>query len=182
MDSPEMQNSPGPATSLGSVPGTAARAHLQRTLQEGPTREPAAAIDMDILPELLGYNVRSAQLALQRDFARTMAGSDVGPAVFGLMVLAGANPGIAQIQIARHLNIDKASVVALVDRLEESDWVLRRRSTEDRRRHGLFLTAEGLRQLKTLKRQMKLREQAIAELFNQDERRQLISLLQRIRP
>lgn len=181
MDSTEMQNSAGPATSLGS-PGMVARAHLQRTLQEGPTREPAAAVNMDILPELLGYNVRSAQLALQRDFARTMAGSDVGPAVFGLIVLSGANPGIAQVQIAKHLNIDKASVVALVDRLEESGWVERRRSIEDRRRHGLFLTAEGMRQLKVLKRQMKLREQAIAELFNQDERRQLISLLQRIRP
>jgi DNA-binding MarR family transcriptional regulator len=182
MDSTELQPAMSPGTSLGSITNAARSSGLQRSLPEAPTRDGHMAIDMDILPELLGYNVRSAQLALQRDFARTMAGSDVGPAVFGLLVLAGANPGIAQIQIATHLNIDKASVVALIDRLEESDWLVRRRSTEDRRRHGIFLTAEGVRQLKVLKRQMKLREQTISQVFNPDERRTLISLLQRIRP
>jgi MarR family transcriptional regulator, organic hydroperoxide resistance regulator len=181
MDSTEL-NPAVAGTGLGSLAGNVARQPIARSLEEVVTRDGSAAIDMDILPELLGYNVRSAQLALQRDFARTMAGSDVGPAVFGLLVLSGANPGIAQIQIATHLTIDKASVVALVDRLEESGWVVRRRSTEDRRRHGIFLTAEGVRQLKVLKRQMKLREQTIGELFNAEERRQLISLLQRIRP
>jgi DNA-binding MarR family transcriptional regulator len=66
--------------------------------------------------------------------------------------------------------------------MEESGWVVRRRSTEDRRRHGLFLTAEGTRQLKGLKKQMQQREESLSELFSEDERRQLISLLQRIRP
>jgi DNA-binding MarR family transcriptional regulator len=139
-------------------------------------------VDMDILPELLGYNVRKAQLALQRSFTRTVANSEIGTGVFGLLVLCEANPGIAQIQIATHLNIDKASVVSIVDRLEESGWLIRRRSTEDRRRHGLFLTTEGSRQLKQLRRQMQDSEAALGQLFNDEERRTLISLLQRIRP
>lgn len=181
MDSTEAQVSLGKGLSLGSVAGTMPRVASQPLLQDAPLRASAATVDMDILPDLLNYNVRTAQLALQRDFARTMAGSDVGPAVFGLLVLAGANPGIAQIQIATNLDVDKASVVALVDRLEASGWVVRRRSSEDRRRHGIFLTVEGERQLKVLKRQMKLREQAIGALFDPEERRLLISLLQRIR-
>ncbi len=108
------------------------------------------SIDMDILPELLGYNVRCAQLALQRSFVRTMGSSEIGTGVFGLLVLAGANPGIAQIQVATHLNVDKASVVSMVDKLEETGWLVRRRALDDRRRYGLFLTAEGTRQLKLL--------------------------------
>jgi len=158
-------------------------------LQVDPAFRPAAAartlrrsIDMDILPELLGYNVRCAQLALQRSFVRTMGASEIGAGVFGLLVLAGANPGIAQIQIATHLNVDKASVVSMVDKLEETGWLVRRRALDDRRRYGLFLTAEGTRQLKLLKTQMHDREQALGALYTDEERRQLISLLQRMRP
>jgi DNA-binding MarR family transcriptional regulator len=111
-----------------------------------------------------------------------MSGSDVGSGIFGLLVLCGANPGIAQIQIAQHLNIDKASVVALVDRLEEQNWLVRRRSTRDRRRQGLFLTEDGSRELTSLKTRMRDSERALDGLFDTDERAQLIRLLQRIRP
>jgi DNA-binding MarR family transcriptional regulator len=139
-------------------------------------------IDMDILPELLGYNVRCAQLALQRSFTRSMGSSEIGAGVFGLLVLAGANPGIAQIQVATHLNVDKASVVSMVDRLEETGLLVRRRALDDRRRYGLFLTPEGARQLKVLKGQMHDREQTLSSLYSDEERRQLIGLLQRMRP
>ena len=128
-------------------------------------RAPAdGSVDLDILPDLLGYNVRIAQLALQRSFTRAMSSSDIGSGV------------------AQSLNIDKASIVSLVDRMEQNGWLVRRRSTEDRRRHGLFLTADGSRELKSLKERMRNCEQALDSLFDPQERRQLISLLQRIRP
>lgn len=146
-----------------------------------PVRTLRRPVDMDILPELLGYNLRTAQLALQRSFARA-GGSDIGNGVFGLLVLVGANPGIAQIQVATHLNIDKASVVAMVDKLEESGWLVRRRAQDDRRRYGLFLTPEGTRQLKQLKEQMQEREAIFESLYTPEERQLLISLLQRMRP
>lgn len=146
------------------------------------TRTLRHPIDMDILPDLLGYNVRTAQLALQRSFTRAVGTTEVGAGIFGLLVLAGANPGIAQIQVATHLNVDKASVVSLVDRLEQNGWLVRRRAQDDRRRYGLFLTPEGARQLKQLKTQMQEREQALESLYSPEERRQLISLLQRMRP
>jgi DNA-binding MarR family transcriptional regulator len=146
------------------------------------TRSGRRPIDMDILPELLGYNMRCAQLALQRSFTRTAGATEIGAGVFGLLVLAGANPGIAQIQVATHLNVDKASVVSMVDKLEETGWLVRRRAADDRRRYGLFLTPEGAKQLKLLKTQMHDRERALGSLYSDEERRQLISLLQRMRP
>lgn len=139
-------------------------------------------LDLDVLPELLGYNVRLAQLSLQRRFQRAMAGSEVGSGLFGLLVLCGANPGIAQVQVAQQLTIDKASVVSLVDRLESQGWLVRRRSQEDRRRHGLFLTAEGERELAALKARMMECERALEGLFDVEERRELIRLLQRLKP
>jgi DNA-binding MarR family transcriptional regulator len=168
---------------IGTQAGAAGGLHVDPASRPAQaTRTLRRAIDMDILPELLGYNVRCAQLSLQRSFVRTMGAADIGAGVFGLLVLAGANPGIAQIQIATHLNVDKASVVSMVDRLEETGWLVRRRALDDRRRYGLFLTGEGTRQLKLLKSQMQDREHALGALFSDEERRTLIGLLQRMRP
>ena len=139
-------------------------------------------IDLGVLPDLLGYNLRSAQLALQRGLAKAIPGGDPGSGIFGLLVLCAGNPGISQIQVARHLTIDKASVVALVDRGEESGWLLRRRAPDDRRRHGLFITSDGQAHLDQMKARMRACEQSFDALFEPEERRQLLSLLQRIRP
>src|SRR5262245_28356888 len=98
---------------------------------DSPAGSPMSTIGLDVLPELLGYNVRRAQIELWRDFGATVSGGEIRPGLFSLMLLVGANPGIAQIDLANQLSVDKASIVALVDRLEEAGWVQRRRSTED---------------------------------------------------
>ena len=85
----------------------------------------AIGLDLDCLPTLLGFNIRRAQIALWRDFNRNVAQGYVRPGVFSALLLARANPGIAQIEIANQLGIDKASVVALVDRMEDAGWVTR---------------------------------------------------------
>jgi DNA-binding MarR family transcriptional regulator len=140
----------------------------------------ATQLDLDILPSLLGFNIRRAQIALWRDFNQNVADGEVRPGVFSLMLLANANPGIAQIEIADQLAIDKASVVALVDRLENAGWVQRKRSTEDRRRQGLFLTPAGTKAFKTLKKEMVEHERKFVERFSEQERKTLIALLQRL--
>ena len=108
-----------------------------------------------------------------------MAGANVGASEFGTLVLCEQNPGMAQYQIAAALDIDKASVVAVVDRLEEMGWLLRRRSEHDRRRYGLCLTPEGLRQVQALRRQAEQVESFAGELFTPEELNQLLGLLSR---
>src|SRR5689334_1939484 len=114
----------------------------------------AIGVDLDCLPTLLGFNIRRAQIALWRDFNRNVAEGYVRPGIFSALLLAHANPGIAQIEIASQLGIDKASVVSLIDRMEDSGWVTRRRSTDDRRRQGIFLTAAGTKACRSLKKEM----------------------------
>ncbi len=112
-----------------------------------PDMPAPTVVDLGLLSRSLAFHVRKAQLALQRRGLRSISALHVGPAEFGTLVLCEQNPGMAQFQIAAALDIDKASVVAVVDRLEELGWLLRRRSNHDRRRYGLYLTAEGLRQV-----------------------------------
>jgi len=141
---------------------------------------PARPIDTDILPSLLGYNIRRAQIALWRDFARTVAAGEIRPGMFSALALARANPGIAQVELASELGIDKASMVSLIDRLEDAGWIVRTRSSEDRRRQGISLTPAGERIYKSLKREMLEHERKFTEVFNKRELEQLIQLLQRL--
>lgn len=139
-----------------------------------------SVVELGLLSRSLAFHVRKAQLALQRRGLRSISALHVGPAEFGTLVLCEQNPGMAQFQIATALDIDKASVVAVVDRLEELGWLLRRRSNQDRRRYGLFLTAEGMRQVHVLRAQAEKAESFAHEIFSPDELNQLLSLLARL--
>lgn len=137
---------------------------------------------MGILPNLIGYNVRRAQIALWRDFSRTVGQGEVRPAVFSLLILVEANPGIAQVDLANQLDLDKAAIVALLHRLQRRQWVTRRRSVEDRRRQGIFLTPRGQDMVNRLREEMLEHEKRFARLFTREELAQLFAYLRRIHP
>ncbi|HEV7135277.1 MAG TPA: MarR family winged helix-turn-helix transcriptional regulator [Steroidobacteraceae bacterium] len=149
----------------------------------GPGRAVSSGpIAVGILPNLIGYNIRRAQIALWRDLTRTVAHGEIRPAVFSLLILVEANPGIAQIDLAEQLDIDKAAIVGLIDRLERSDRVVRRRSQEDRRRQAIFLTPRGQVFLDKLREQMLEHEKRFTRLFTREELAQLFTYLRRIHP
>ena len=133
-----------------------------------------------LLQDLLGYNLRRAQVALSRDFQRSVGEGKIRPVIFSIRALAEATPGVAQVDLARLLGLDKASVVALIDRLEAAGLIERRRSTLDRRRQGLFLTAAGADLLQGLKHEVAQHERRFRERFSAAEAAQLIALLQRL--
>ncbi|HMA12712.1 MAG TPA: MarR family winged helix-turn-helix transcriptional regulator [Steroidobacteraceae bacterium] len=155
-------------------------ASADRALGARPERPAPTVVDMGILSRSLAFHVRKAQLALQRRGLRNVAPANVGPAEFGTLVLCEQNPGLAQFQIAAALDIDKASVVAVVDRLEELGWLVRRRSNTDRRRYGLFLTPTGAHQTGVLRSQSEQAESFAQELFSGAELQQLLALLGRL--
>jgi DNA-binding MarR family transcriptional regulator len=135
-----------------------------------------------ILPNLIGYNVRRAQIALWRDFSRTVGRGEIRPAVFSLLILVEANPGIAQFELAEALDLDKTSIVGLLHRLQRRQWLTRKRSTEDRRRHGIFLTPRGQEMVDELRREMIEHEKRFTRLFTREELVQLFAFLRRIHP
>jgi DNA-binding MarR family transcriptional regulator len=156
-------------------------ARKKKSRESGDSRTAAAiGLDLDCLPTLLGFNIRRAQIALWRDFNRNVAEGYVRPGVFSALLLARANPGIAQIEIANQLGIDKASVVALVDRMEDAGWVTRKRSTDDRRRQGIFLTQAGGKTCASLKKEMIDHERKFVSRYTDQELRTLIALLRRL--
>ena len=119
-------------------------------------------------------------MALWRDFNRTVGIGQIRPGIFSLMVLVDENPGIAQIELATQLAIDKATIVGLIRQLQRQGWIERRRSSADRRRQDVFLTDTGRRELVTLRREMIEHEAKFLNLFSRQELAQFFDYLRRI--
>jgi len=121
---------------------TAKRASPQRGAPVGrrPTRPKVA---LDALNRHLGYFVRQLQVWIFQDFIRTLAGIDIRPAQFSVLVVVGANRGISQAELGATLGIERARLVRLLNRLEDRGLIERLRSSADARRHALQLTMQG---------------------------------------
>lgn len=88
--------------------------------------------------------------------------------------------GVMASQVAKKINLSAATVTNIVDRLENKGLVERVRSTEDKRRVGLFLTDQGRNSL--IDAPQPLQEHFIQKFCGLEEWEQslLLSSMQRI--
>jgi DNA-binding MarR family transcriptional regulator len=131
-----------------------------------------------ILPGLLGYRLRLAQQAVFRDFASTVEG--LSPGRVGILTLIEANPAVTQSRLARAVNLDRSTMVGVIDKLEERGLIERRRGAEDRRTNGLWLTRKGRALLAGAKQKIAVHERRVASRLSATERVQLIRLLAKL--
>ena len=95
------------------------------------------------LGNLLGFHLRLAQTAMYRDFASSLSEFDLTQKQFATLSLISSNPGVPQIALVNRLGTDRATMMAIVDRLEGKGLINRQRSTTDRRRQELSITPDG---------------------------------------
>lgn len=141
---------------------------------------PRAEIDMGLLPGLIGFNLRCAQLALFQHFSATVGKDGLSAPQFGALLLIEANPDISQSAVAEALRFDRSTLVQIIDRLEDRGLVVRNVSPTDRRSHALRLTDRGASDLAALKEMALAHEADVAKALNDDERAQLIALLAKV--
>jgi DNA-binding MarR family transcriptional regulator len=137
-------------------------------------------IDMGILTDLIGFNLRCAQLALFQHFGATVGQEGISVPQFGTLLLIEANPDISQSAIAQALRFDRSTLVQIIDRLEDRGLVERHMSPTDRRSHALRITDAGAGMLTELKEQAIAHEDDVAAELSPDERARLIELLRKL--
>ena len=145
-------------------------------------RNSGTEIDFGHLPDLIGYQLRLAQIAIFRDFTLALGELDITPGLFGVLVIIEANPGLKQTELAKATHLDRSTVVSVIDNLERRSLVERRAAASDRRSNSLHLTADGKTLLKRLKRLVAEHEQRIKENLSDAEQATLIRLMRKILP
>ncbi len=137
-------------------------------------------VDLGLLPNLLGYQLRRAQLLMFQSFAESMSKYEISPGQFGVLMIISENPGLNQTRLSGALGIDRSTMVAVLDGLEERGLMARTPSPTDRRSHALLLTPAGKTLLQKVRPALEAHERRIAEPLTERERATLLSLLRRV--
>jgi DNA-binding MarR family transcriptional regulator len=152
---------------------------MSMSQSESPEDEIAEA-DLGVLNDVIGFRLRRIQNHLSRGFSDRIARKEIKPGAFSAMALISANAGLSQTTLSREIGFDKATVVAILDSLEDLGWAERRRSTEDRRRHALYLTKTGQKALQKMLDEAHENEKAVHAALSAEEQAQLFALLDKI--
>ena len=142
--------------------------------------EKSHRINMASLPDLIGYNLRCAQVTVFQHFNKTIGETEISPPQYGALALINANPGISQSAIASALSFDRSTLVQIIDRLEDRKLVVREVSATDRRSHALKLTDLGHSLLAKLNVLVNKHEQHMTRHLSVNERRTLMELLAQV--
>ena len=129
------------------------------------------AVDTSSLDDKLGFKLRMAERAMHKAFIQNVG---MTPVQYSIFILVANNEGRSQGTIGEALNLDRASTMAIMDKLESASLVERRKSPVDRRRHALYLTTKGKQEVVKIQKKV----QKTDDLFkNHLSQRQLKDLL-----
>jgi DNA-binding MarR family transcriptional regulator len=141
--------------------------------------ETSYPLEYGVLDQLLGFQIRRAQLRTYWDFARD-APFELTPGQLAILVFIRSNPGLTQQRLCESLGIEKSTLAVTLHRLCERDLVRRERSTRDRRENALALTEHGGTVLRSMLQHVAKHEKRIARGLTREERRTLMLLLRKI--
>ncbi|HZT74408.1 MAG TPA: MarR family transcriptional regulator [Terriglobales bacterium] len=89
-----------------------------------------------------------AMLALRQVLDRRLGAIPLRVREFGLLFILATQGPLSQRALGAAMQVDRSSMVALLDRLEAAGYVERAAEPRDRRAHRILLTASGRRVLR----------------------------------
>lgn len=129
---------------------------------------------------ILGFHIRLAHGAVYRHFMETFEHLELTQKQVSVLWLVSDHPGIAQTDLAQRLQMDRATVMAIVNRLQARNFLERGISSQDRRRQTLTLCPAGVDALDQAREAIIAHETWLKSRFNKREINQLIDFLGRI--
>ena len=136
--------------------------------------------DIGEIRDIVGFHIRLAHGAVYRHFTETFAHLGLTQKQVSVLWLVDDHPGIAQTGLAQRMRMDRATTMAIVNRLESRGYLLRGKSKSDGRKQTLNLTDAGRKALGTAKSAIQQHEQWLKSRFKDKEVAKLIEFLARI--
>ena len=155
---------------------------MKRAKDSVTATTPHVAGDEDIgeIQGIVGFHIRLAHGAVYRHFTESFADLDLTQKQVSVLWLVGDHPGIAQTDLALRMRMDRATTMAIVNRLEGKRYLLRGKSATDARKQTLNLTKSGDKALAVARQAIREHEKWLKARFSEAEVAALIEMLTRI--
>ncbi|MEY3905527.1 MAG: hypothetical protein RIR59_350 [Pseudomonadota bacterium] len=136
--------------------------------------------DIGEIRNIVGFHIRLAHGAVYRHFTETFSNLDLTQKQVSVLWLVDDHPDIAQTDLAHRMRMDRATTMAIVNRLEARGYLVRGKSETDGRKQTLNLTDAGREMLRVAKQAILEHENWLKSRFTDKEVGKLIELLTRI--
>lgn len=152
-----------------------AKTSPRRDLAAG-TRLIERAISPDGSP-VIGLLLFMAYGRLIRSMRRGSRFAAISPLAIGVPALLKAHPGLSQTELADLMGVERMTAGMQVAQCLEQGLVTRRRSSQDRRKYALYVTAKGIANLRRIAKLIPLHEQSLFGKLTARDRRALYRIL-----
>jgi DNA-binding MarR family transcriptional regulator len=132
------------------------------------------------IDDILGFHIRLAHGTAYRHFMRSFKSLSMTQKQVSVLWLVSDHPGIAQAELAKRLQLDRATVMAIVNRLATRRYLVRGESETDGRMQTLKLLPAGVKAIQEAKRAIRSHEKWLKSRFTARELKSLIALLRKI--
>ena len=156
-----------------------------------PSRAPERTIEEEIGQHRPFHSVHAATAVsimrtaalIDRHYSQVLARVDLTPQQYNVLrILRGAgSDGMPTLEIRNRMIHEAPGITRLIDRLEEAGLVRRERTRSDRRQVLCYISERGLTTLADLDEAMKTADLSAVGGLTEDELRELLHLLSRIR-
>jgi DNA-binding MarR family transcriptional regulator len=136
--------------------------------------------DIGEIQNIVGFHIRLAHGAVYRHFTETFADLDLTQKQVSVLWLIDDHPDIAQTDLAQRMRMDRATTMAIINRLQLKKYLVRGKSPTDGRKQTLNLTKKGRAALAVAKTAIAEHEAWLKGRFSDKETAQLIEMLSRI--
>ena len=146
-----------------------------------PTTPPVDGdADVGEIGNIVGFHIRLAHGAVYRHFTETFQHVDLTQKQVSVLWLVDDNSEIAQSDLAKRMRMDRATTMAIVNRLQARGYLVRGKSKTDGRKQTLSLTDAGKAALVEAKAAIIEHETWLKSRFTDAEVAQLVEMLTRI--
>ncbi len=155
---------------------------MTRTIEPVSITTPHVDGDEDIgeIRDILGFHIRLAYGTVYRHFMETFADLDLTQKQTSVLWLVDDHPDISQTDLAQLLRMDRATTMAIINRLEARKFLARGQSMADKRKQTLNLLPDGKKMLAVAKEAIREHEAWLKSRFSDKEVEKLIEMLARI--
>lgn len=136
------------------------------------------ANDVTLLDDRLGYLLKTAYAQLAERVDVVLSSLELTARQLAVLSVIATNDSLSQIALSDRLGVDRTTIVAMLDELEDDGLVKRRRDMRDRRRNTLALTASGRSRVIKAEKARATAESDFLSRLHEDDARQLIASLQ----